>query len=116
MDELIAKHLADKRERKATKTTKVRSKYGTTTYPAASVVGVKRQKPQSADGAKRRKTQFADGPPAEMDTTRYRKPRKVPGQTAEEKIEHLLRQAAAGFGQLPSEKSNPFAGVFGRGT
>ena len=84
MDELIAKHLADKRARKeATKKTKVRSKYGTTTYPAAPVAGDKRQRHQSADGAKRRKA--TDGPSAEQDTTKYRKPRKVPGQASDKK-------------------------------
>ena len=116
LDEMIAKHIAEKQARKAArdaaKTTKVRSKYGTTTYPAAAPVnGDKRTKPQfSTDQSRPKKTKTA--PPAEQDTTQYRKPRKVPGQTSDEKIEHLLRQRVAGVGQLPSETTNPFAGVF----
>ena len=115
LDEMIAKHIAEKQARKAArdaaKTTKVRSKYGTTTYPAAPETGDKRTKPQfSTDQSRPKKTKTA--PPAEQDTTQYRKPRKVPGRTSDEKIEHLLRQRVAGVGQLPSETTNPFAGVF----
>ena len=115
LDEMIAKHIAEKQAKKAArdaaKTTKVRSKYGTTTYPAAPVTGDKRTKPQfSTDQSRPKKTKTA--PPAEQDTTQYRKPRKVPGQTSDEKIEHLVRQRSAGVGQLPSENTNPFAGVF----
>ena len=115
MDEIVAKHLADKQARKDAKTTKVRSKYGTTTYPAAPVAGDKRTKPQfSTDQTKPKRRKTVVGPPAEQDTTKYRKPRKVPGKTADKKIGHLLRQKAAGVGQLPSQTTNPFAGVFGR--
>ena len=115
LDEMIAKHIAEKQARKAArdaaKTTKVRSKYGTTTYPAEPETGDKRTKPQfSTDQSRPKKTKTA--PPAEQDTTQYRKPRKVPGRTSDEKIEHLLRQRVAGVGQLPSETTNPFAGVF----
>jgi hypothetical protein len=115
LDEMVATHIAEKQARKAAraaaKTTKVRSKYGTTTYPAAPVTGDKRTKPQfSTDQSRPKKAKNA--PPAEQDTTQYRKPRKVPGQTSDEKIEHLLRQRVAGVGQLPSETTNPFAGVF----
>ena len=50
LDAMIAKHIAEKQARKAArdaaKTTKVRSKYGTTTYPAAPETGDKRTKPQ----------------------------------------------------------------------
>ena len=115
LDEMNAKHIAEKQAwkaaRDAAKTTKVRSKYGTTTYPAAPETGDKRTKPQfSTDQSRPKKTKTA--PPAETDTTQYRKPRKVPGRTSDEKIEHLLRQRVAGVGQLPSETTNPFAGVF----
>jgi hypothetical protein len=119
LDAMIAKHIAEKQARKAArdaaKTTKVRSKYGTTTYPAAPVTGDKRTNPRTIfttdqSRPKRQKTKTA--PAAEQDTTQYIKPRKVPGQTSDEKIEHLVRQRLAGVGQLPSENTNPFAGVF----
>jgi hypothetical protein len=119
LDAMIAKHIAEKQARKAArdaaKTTKVRSKYGTTTYPATPVTGDKRTNPRTIfttdqSRPKRQKTKTA--PAAEQDTTQYIKPRKVPGQTSDEKIDHLVRQRLAGVGQLPSENTNPVAGVF----